>query len=151
MQSRVFGISTCENSLEYDAQWKEIRRGWFLGGEPFRMELMDRIGGVMAGKERSSFSGEQVRGHDLIEAERLVQLGLTALKLTEGELDKLRKNCPEKYAIALLVRRNTCVKNQWIKDRLRMGKATNFATFLKRMESEEFGSEYFLKVKNIIS
>ena len=49
---------------------EEIRRGWFLGDDGFRRELMERIDGVMAGKQRSSFSGEQVLGHDEVEAEQ---------------------------------------------------------------------------------
>jgi hypothetical protein len=71
--------------------------------------------------------------------------------MTESDLHRLKKNCAEKYAVAWLVRRHTCVKNQWIKDRLRMGKATNFATFLKRMEAGKFGADSFGTIKNIIS
>ncbi|MBN2161355.1 MAG: transposase [Pontiellaceae bacterium] len=151
MQSRVVEIAGCENSEEYDARWKKIRGGWYLGGEPFRKELVDRLDGVLAGKQRSSFSGEQVLGYDEQEAERLVQLGLETLGLSNKELDGLRKNCAEKYAVAWLVRRNTCVKNQWIKERLVMGKATNFSTFLGRMERGEFGAECFQSIKKIIS
>ncbi|VGO20582.1 transposase [Pontiella sulfatireligans] len=151
MQSRVLELSLSDNPAEYDVAWKELRRGWFLGGETFRKELMGRIDDVMEGRQRSSYSGEQVIGHDVSEAERLVSAGLAALGLTDEALAGLRKNCAEKYAIAWLVRRNTCVKNLWIKARLEMGKATNFAAFLKRMDAGEFGSESFDRVKNIKS
>ena len=151
MQSRVLEISTCEIPAEYDARWNDIRRGWFLGDEEFRKDLLSRIGNAVAGKRRDSFSGEQVLRHDEVEAERLVCLGLKALGLVDGKLDQLKKNCAEKYAIAWLVRRNTCVRNQWIKDRLEMGKATNFATFLGRMEAGEFGADPFQRIKNIKS
>lgn len=50
-----------------------------------------------------------------------------------------------------MVRRNTYVKNQWIKDRLKMGKATNFASFPGHMEQGEFGADYFEAVINIKS
>jgi len=149
IESRVLEIATCENPAEYDAQWKKIRRGWFLGDESFRKELLERLDGVMGGRQRDSFSGEQALGHDEVEAERQVLLALHELKLTESDLDRLKKNCPEKYAAAWLVRRHTCVKNQWIKDRLKMGKATNFATFIKRMETGEFGADCFNQIKNI--
>jgi len=151
MQKRVRELSLSNNPSECDPVWAEIRKGWFLGDETFRAQLMDRMDGVMKGKRRSSFSGEQVRGHDLIEAERLVKTGLKVLGLSEDDLNKLLKNCPQKYAVAWLVRRNTCVENRWIKDRLQMGQATNFATFLKRMEQGDFGKESFERVKNIIS
>lgn len=103
----------------------------------------------MAGKQRDSFSGELVSGHDESEAERLVQLGMNALRLSDDKLAEMKKNCAEKYAIAWLVRRNTCVKNQWINDRLLMGKATNFSTFLQRMEAGEFGLTQLEAVKTL--
>ena len=151
MQSRVLEISVSENPSTYDAAWNELRRGWFLRDDRFRNELMERLDEVMEGKQRSSYSGDQVLGHDESEAERLVQAGLTALDLTNDSLAGMRKNCAEKYAVAWLVRRNTCVKNDWIKERLNMGKATNFATFLKRMELGEFGGDCFNRTKNIKS
>ena len=151
MHKRVQEMLALDDPGSYDAQWQDIRKGWFLGDDAFRDELIDRIDEVMSGKQRSSFSGQQVQGHDLAEAERLTQLGMEALCLINEELEGLKKNCPEKYAVAWLVRRNTCVQNQWIKDRLRMGKATNFSVFLRRMESGEFGVSCFNQVKNIIS
>jgi len=33
-----------------------------------------------------------------------------------------------------LVRKNTCVRNGWIKERLRMGIATNFSDGMRRIE-----------------
>lgn len=150
MQSRVLELACCDDPSEYDVRWKSIRRGWFLGDDAFGKALLGRIDDAMAGKQRSSFSGEQVRSHDEVEAERLVRRGLAALGLTEESLDLLKKNCPEKYAVAWLVRRQTCVRNDWIVHRLSMGKGTNFATFLKRMEEGNFGAEYFYQIKKLI-
>lgn len=151
LRSRVLEIAGCENRAEYDAGWDRIRRGWYLGDETFRKELMARMDDVVAGKQRDSFSGEQVTGHDEVEAERLVRLGMETLGLAEEAFDGMKKNCAEKYAIAWLVRRNTCVRNQWIKERLRMGKATNFSSFLGRMERGEFGLNCFKAVEKIKS
>lgn len=152
MQSRVEEVAKSDNPAGHDPAWSSIRRGWFLGSEGFRQELMGRMDDVLSGKKRSSFSGVQVVQHDKVEAERLVLAGLSALDLENSDLEGLKKNCPEKYAIAWLVRRNTCVKNQWIKDRLRMGVATNFAAFLMRMELGDFGAVEFDRItKNIKS
>ena len=49
------------------------------------------------------------------------------------------KGSPEKYALAWLVRRNTCVENGWIKTRLRMGNATNFSALLQKIEASKKG------------
>lgn len=151
MQARVLEIACCEDPSEYDVRWREIRRGWCLGGEAFRKDLLERLDGVMGRRRRESFSGEQALGHDEVEAERLVVLALSRLGIVESDLGLMKKNCEQKYAAAWLVRQHTCVRNQWIKDRLGMGKATNFATFIKRMEAGEFGAESFEVVKSIKS
>jgi putative transposase len=149
MQSRLRELASSADPRDFDPAWKQIRRGWFLGDDRFRQELMDRMDQALAGKQRASFSGAAVRSHDEQAAERLVLAGMDRLGLVEDQLKKMRKNCPEKYAIAWLVRRNTCIKNGWIATRLHMGKATNFSTFLKRMEAGEFGGVYFDQVKTL--
>ena len=151
MRSRVVELSVCDNPAQYDARWREIRRGWFFLGDAFRQVLLERIDDAMAGKQRRSFSGEQVRSHDEVEAERLVRLGLKTLGLTEESLGLLKMNCPEKYAVAWLARRNTCVRNDWIVQRLSMGKGTNFAAFLKRLEAGDFGAAYFKRIKSLVN
>ncbi|MEA2069634.1 MAG: hypothetical protein U9P12_10565 [Verrucomicrobiota bacterium] len=134
-----------------DEVWQRIRRGWCFGDEPFRKEMEKRLGGALETAKRESLSGEGIRRHDETEAERLVQKGLSALNLTNEDLSGMKKNCPEKYAIAWLIRRNTSVRPVWIKERLKMGKATNFADFLKRMTRGEFGAACFETIKDINS
>ena len=151
MNSRVAQVVGSADPAQADVCWNGIRRGWYLGDEGFRDKLLAHVESAVNGKQRSSFSGEAMRGHDEAEAERLVGLGLDALGLTDNDLAELKKNSPQKYAIAWLVRRNTCVRNGWIKERLEMGKATNFAAFLKEMEQGGYGADIFEKIKNIKS
>ena len=95
-----------------------------------------------------------MKTHDEVRAEALVVAGLEKLGLEEADLGDQAKNSPEKYALSWLVRRNTCVGNGWIKDRLRMGKATNFAELLKKLEAAKrggWGFEAFARIKNIKS
>lgn len=149
IEKKVLEMSLADQPWLVDEAWQKIRRGWCFGDEPFREEMKGRLDGVMESVHRESLSGEGVRLHDEFAAERLIEKGLNALGLLDENLSNLKKNCPEKYAIAWLVRRNTCVRPRWIKERLSMGKATNFAAFLKRMSEGEFGVECFQKVKNI--
>lgn len=77
---------------------------------------------------------------------------MDALGLSDADLATRKKNCPEKYALAWLVRRNACVRPAWIKERLRMGTATGFANFLGRLERArrgEWGYEEWRKVKGL--
>ncbi len=154
MGGRVEEVRNSDKPWKADESWQKIRRGWFFGGEGFRAEMLGRLGKAMAGGKRESFSGEEVKTHDEARAEALIVAGLKKLGLKEPELEGMIKNSPEKYALAWLVRRNTCVENGWIKARLRMGKATNFSVLLKKVETSKrgtWGYAPFSRVKNIIS
>ena len=95
------------------------------------------LAGMMKRMRRESYSEEIARRHDEVEAERLIRMGLEALVMGEDDLSGQIKGSAAKYALAWLVRRHTSVRNSWIKDRLRMGKATNFASMLKILEAPD--------------
>ncbi len=151
IEKRLLEMSLSHQPWLVDEAWRKIRRGWCFGDELFRKEMEEQLDGVLESAKRESLSGEGIRRHDEFEAERLVLQGLNVLGLQDGDLPGLKKNCPEKYAIAWLVRRNTSVSPIWIKERLVMGKATNFASFLRRMADGEFGNDFFQKVKTVHS
>jgi REP element-mobilizing transposase RayT len=152
MGGRVEEVRNSNTPWKADENWQKIRRGWFFGGDGFRREMLGRLGRSLEKRKRESYSGEEVKTHDEARAEALVVAGLKKLGLNEPDLGNMIKNSPEKYALAWLVRRNTCVGNGWIKDRLQMGKATNFAELLKKIEDAKRGSwgfAPFSRVKNI--
>jgi len=136
MQKRVAEIENSGNPQEADAAWAKIRRGWYYGSQGFRDELLERLGEVIGvhGK-RDSFDGNAVRQHDELEAARLLQTGMDALSLSKEALARMPKSCPEKCALAWLIRERSCVADEWIKRQLHMGKATNFSALIKRAES----------------
>jgi hypothetical protein len=148
-EKRMVAMQHATEPWKVDEAWDRIRRGECFGDESFRDELNQRLDGCLVSKKRESFSGAAMKRHDEEQANRLIEQGLTALGLQEEDLFRLPKNSPEKYALAWLIRRVTCVRPAWIKERLRMGKATNFANFLKRMTDGEFGAECFGKVKTV--
>lgn len=154
MGLRVEEVRHSDKPWKADESWQKIRRGWYLGSDGFRREMLERLGAAMGTSKRESFSGEEVQAHDETRAEELVAAGMEKLKLAEADLDAMIKNSPEKYALAWLVRRNTCVGNAWIKARLRMGKATNFSELLKKIEAAKrggWGFEAFHSVEQINS
>lgn len=154
MDGRVEEVRRSDQPWKADENWQKIRRGWFFGGEGFRHEILGRLGKSLEKGRRESYSGEEVKTHDEARAEELIVAGLEKLGLEESDLGGMIKNSPEKYALAWLVRRNTCVGNGWIKARLRMGKATNFAEFLKKIEASKrggWGYAPFSKIQNIKS
>lgn len=152
MDGRVEEVRNSDQPWKADESWQKIRRGWFIGGEDFRQEMLGRLGQAMEKGKRGSYSGDAVKTHDEARAEELIVAGLRELGHKEAALKSMIKGSPEKYALAWLVRRNTCVENGWIKTRLRMGKATNFSALLKKIEASkkgEWGYAPFSKIKNI--
>lgn len=121
--------------MEADVSWAKIRRGWCLGSEAFRNDMLDRIE-TLSGK-RESFSGEEVRLHDEQEAERLLVKGLLTLGMDEESLVVLSKGADEKALLAWLLRRYCTVSNAWIAERLHMGRADCLSRYPRRIEKTE--------------
>lgn len=104
-------------------------------------------------KKMGIFSGAELRQHDAEAAERVLASGMKALGVTDEFLANQIKGSPEKYALAWLVRKKTCVRNGWIKQRLKMGSATNFSDSLRRVETakkEEWGYAAFECIKTAL-
>lgn len=135
MQKRVLEIAHSDDPVEADACWRSIRRGWFFGSDGFRNELLEKLDGVIGVRgKRESFDGAATRMHDQLEAGKILKEGLRALGIENSALEKMKKNCPEKCCLAWLIRKRTCVTNEWIKKHLQMGKSTNFSAQLKRVD-----------------
>ena len=145
LQKRVVEIACSAKPWEVDEAWAKIRRGWCFGSGEFRDRMTELLDGVMAGKRRDSFVGEETARHDMLEAERLLEVGLGNMGLSEADLAGLRKNDPRKRAVAWLVRKQTSVRNEWISKRLHMGNVSKLSSFVKSMEDSRSGELFRLK------
>jgi hypothetical protein len=103
MQKRVVEIAVSDNPEAFDEAWAGIRRGWYLGSDGFRQDLMEQVGSHMAGKQNASFSGTAVQEHNEVEAERLMVWALSRIGVVLSELPSMRKGCAEKMAVAWLL------------------------------------------------
>jgi len=145
MQKRVLEIAFCDNPREADKRWTSIRQGWCIGSDDFRTQMVEALDGVLKEKRRDSFTGEEVRRHDTLEAQRLLALGLDAFELSDPDLLTLRKSDPRKKTIAWFVRKKTCVRNEWIAKQLKMGSVSNMSQFVREVEVAKSGVLYDLK------
>lgn len=107
---------------------KRVRRGWYLGDNAFRKELLAQM------KERM---GEHHYGEERVEAdeeraEDIVREGLRRLGWRESDLEKKPKGDPEKLKLAVRLRAETTVTIKWIAQRLRMGAWTYLNSLLYR-------------------
>lgn len=152
MESRVLGIRHAQKPWLAEEQWSKIRRGWHWGGEAFKSEMLDRLSNVLARDKGTPFGGDVIRAHDERRAEQLLKDGMARLNLGDSDLPDMPGCSPEKYVLAWLVRRKTSVKVEWIKKRLRMGRATDFSAWLKKLESArpgDWGHGSLRRVRNI--
>jgi len=102
---------------EEGGDYRAIRRGWCLGKETFRQELLaqmsERLGAEHYGEERSQT--EEAK------AERIIAEELKRRKWKATELHARPKGAAEKVAMATRLRAETTMTVEWIAARLCMG------------------------------
>ncbi len=117
----IFGISYGDTSwpAEATANYGRVRRGWFVGSEQFRQELLaaaQRVGLSHYGAERQQ--------SDIQGAERIVRDEIGRLGWAEQDLRSHRKGDERKVSIARRLRRETTLSLKWNAQRLQMGSWT---------------------------
>ena len=110
------------------AEWKVVRRGWCLGDDEFRRELLaqmgEKVGEHHYGAERQESAEEKAEG--------LVVEWLRAARVKEQTLGQIPKGAPVKLAVAQRLRSETTVSLKWIAARLQMGAWTSLNNLLYR-------------------
>ena len=103
--------------------WKQIRRGWALGSDEFRQELLDAM------KERGSeyIAGDEIKETEEHKARRIIKEELTRLKWTVRDLQTTLKGDRRKIRIAKRLRAETTMTLKWIAEQLHMGTWTHVA------------------------
>ncbi|MBI5386481.1 MAG: transposase [Verrucomicrobia bacterium] len=116
---RQFELRLEERRRQEDtpAQWKTVRRGWCLGDETFRQELLARV----AGQFGEHHYGPERQESDEQKAERLVREAMAKQGWNEEDLAQSRKSDPVKLRLAAQLRRETTMTLKWIAARLKMG------------------------------
>ncbi len=111
---------------EQTTDYSELRRGWFIGREDFRRELLEsrghRVGSNHYGAERRETAEQK--------AQRIVVKELIRLGWQEAELAARAKSDPGKVELARRLRQETTMSLKWIAQRLHMGAWTNVSNLL---------------------
>lgn len=107
-------------------EFKPVERGWCLGSEAFREELVaaaaERVGAENYGAERQET--EKAKGQRMVRAE------LARLGWEESELQGRPKGDKAKVRIAVQLRRETTLSLKWMAQRLSMGSWTYVSNLL---------------------
>ncbi|NLE66946.1 MAG: transposase [Lentisphaerae bacterium] len=114
--------------------WKEIQRGWCLGGDMFRETLLEALGPKIKGGKRESYGGDAKRAHDDRAAAAWLRQGLAAYSLTAERLARLKKSDKRKLVLAWWLSRHTSVGADWISTRLAMGHRTSVSKAARLVE-----------------
>jgi hypothetical protein len=109
------------------AEFKPVERGWCLGGEDFRAELLEAVAERAGPSHYGTGRSEAVEAR----AERLVRKGLDALGWTDTDLARRRKGDPVKVRLARKLRAETTMTLHWIATRLQMGRWTYVSNLLR--------------------
>jgi hypothetical protein len=109
-------------------EFKAVRRGWCLGGAPFREQLLGQMEGGMG----EHHGGEERQETAVVVAERFVGEELQRLGWSETDLENPRKGDAGKVAMARRLRRESTMTLKWIARRLRMGSASMVTHCLRR-------------------
>jgi hypothetical protein len=112
-------------------------KGWCLGSEAFRPELLAQVNELATPKD----AGEEIRQSAFAKAERIAQEELEALGWTALDLQGHRRSDPQKVQMAARLRKETNMTLEWIADRLCMGAATHVASLLQRYNHKGSNSE----------
>lgn len=113
---------------EADEEFKPVRRGWCLGGEEFRRELLEQI----AGQRGAHHYGEEVEASAEARAQRLIDEALGRKGWTEEDLKARRKGDAFKVKLAAKLRAQTTVTAAWIAEHLHMGTRGHLTHLLYR-------------------
>ena len=114
-----------------DDAFRKVRRGWFLGGDEFRQELL----GQVEGRIGAQHFGPERRESQESRAERVVQDELRRRGWTEADLRRRPKGDPAKVRLAHRLREETLMTMTWVARRLAMGSvayATNRLYLLRQ-------------------
>jgi len=111
---------------------RRIERGWFVGNEEFRRELLAQVTAAPG----VSHYGEVVQEAVAQQAERFVAERLHALGWRAADLRARRKGDPAKVKPARAVRAQTTMPLAWIANRLAMGRRGYLTWLLHRQRVE---------------
>jgi len=109
--------------------WAPVRRGWCLGQEAFRKELLAQV------SERcgANHYGAELQEGEEEKAERLVREELARRKWAGADLAEQPKTDRRKARIALRLRNETTMTMAWIARRLEMGSVNTLKNTLRSL------------------
>jgi REP element-mobilizing transposase RayT len=135
LEGRVLELGIKAGRKALEAEWKRIRRGWYLGGEGFRGRMLKKIKAALGAGRTASYAGPAKEAHNEAEAERLLAEGIKLLGVAGGSLAERPKGMAEKQVLAWWLRRRTTMGRRWVSERLWMGEESRVSRAVRLVET----------------
>ena len=103
------------------AEFKPVERGWCLGSEEFRQELLEAAAGQMG----ASHTGAERREAQEAKAKRMIREELKRMGWDTRTLRQVGKGDKRKVRLAARLRKETTMSLKWIAQHLEMGSWTD--------------------------
>jgi len=114
-------------------EFRPVERGWWLGSEEFRQELL----ALAEGRLKATHYGEERREAQEAKALRLLREEMGRLGWEEGSLGQAGKGDERKVRLAARLREETTMSLKWIAQHLEMGSWTYVSNLLGDMRKAE--------------
>jgi hypothetical protein len=136
---RQFALLTEQRRREdLSLEFKPVERGWCLGGEEFREELL----AAAAGRMGDTHYGAERREEQEARARRILREEMGRLGWDKGALGQAGKGDERKVRLAARLRKETTMSLKWIAQHLEMGSWTHVSNLLgARRKQESLKSE----------
>ena len=118
-----------------DQEWKPLLRGWCLGSDEFRQEML----GKMEGKLGDHHAGELKQESAAAKAEKIIAEELKAAGWHQADLQVRLKSDPTKLKIAARLRRETTLSVKEIAARLHLGSWKSANALLHKFDGRKVG------------
>jgi len=122
---------------EAQPDFDPYKRGWCLGSEEFRQELLAQVS-ELAGPEHR---GREIQESATAKAEGILREELQGLAWSGDQLQLRRKGDPQKVRISVRLGRETTMKLAWIAEQLQMGAPSHLACLLHRHKKNGLNNE----------
>ena len=133
---------------------RELRKGWYLGSDVFRDQLVNQINAV-AGKmiKKGSVSGPVVKAHKEADAEHFITMLGAAIEydVDRESLAQQRKGIWQKALLAAMVKKHCAVSNEWIAKRLEMGHPAGMSRVVKLYQESKEGVKQIKKCEKALA
>ncbi|TLD71888.1 hypothetical protein FEM03_03950 [Phragmitibacter flavus] len=139
-------------ALKTESSELMLYRGWYMGNEAFRDQLVDKAKALVGRVAKGSVTGEAVRLHERKEAEVKLMRGMGFLELPKEReaLKALGCGQEDKVLLASWLKQNTTVGNGWISNQLVMGNERGLARMVRRVLDSKSGRKKYEKLNQML-